>query len=301
MPTDFYPMTAAQLYDRTLHVFKKSFWMQIAYAAMLGVISFFGFAVFGFVFAFALFTNNTNTGIFTTILAIGALGLLWLAASSAGHILLARQALYGHKAKIPVRQIPRVAMRVFFTLVAQIIAFVPLVGVTTIIIMPFTASAWGANFYLHFWTLLLLGFTIIVCFALYYNIFSLAIAVSVFERKTFFGALWRSWELIKGEFWRIAAIRLMWVLVAFALTFSIQGGLQLLTILMALSSDLLGLNLTTSMAITGMLSMVTMVLSFVVSIAAMPLEGVFSATLYFNQRIKKEGMDIEIALGRLRL
>lgn len=294
MPTDFHPMTAAELFDRTLYVFKKSFWMQIAYAAMLGVISSFGIGIFGVIIAIALFGSGGGTFVGATI--ITALILLWLAASSAGHILLARQALYGHKAKIPVKQIPRIAIRVFFTLIAQVIAAIPYVSIMVIIALPFSAMV-----YVNIWVFVILIFIAVAGFGLYYNIFALAIAVSVFENKTFFGALMRSWELIKGEFWRIAAVRLMWLLIAYALTFSIQGALQLLALLIGSSPGLFGLNSTALVGLSGALSGFSILLSFITAIIAMPLDGVFSATLYFNQRIKREGLDIEIGLGRLRL
>ena len=35
------------------------------------------------------------------------------------------------------------------------------------------------------------------------------------------------------------------------------------------------------------------------SFATAPLEGILQATIYFNERIKKEGLDIEVALERL--
>jgi len=51
--------------------------------------------------------------------------------------------------------------------------------------------------------------------------------------------------------------------------------------------------------LVGISLIISMIVSFGVAIAVMPLEGVFIAVLYFNQRIKKEGLDIEVKLARL--
>jgi len=312
MINEFSPMTAAELMDRVVHVYKKSFGWQLAYAAIVAVIGIFAYFAFfviliiGSMSWLAISFDSIDAygdvgsvfGLFIgiAIIAIPAV-FLYFSLSSAGHILLSRQAFFGHKISMPIRELPRVVGRIFCTILAQILAFVPFIAIAVLFALSFQYL-----FFIHnrLWILAIFGIIYTIGFALYANIFSLSIAVSAFERVTFVNALVRSWRLIRGEFWKVAGIRLLWWLVIMVIYSATYGILSLSGIGVVWLADFFDLG-GVAVGVGVLVTLVTSLGSIVVTLAMTPLDGVFQATLYFNQRIKKEGLDIEIDLWRLQV
>ncbi|MCL2286029.1 MAG: hypothetical protein FWC32_06635 [Firmicutes bacterium] len=307
MENNFYPMTTAELMDRAIDVYKKTFGRQIGFAAIFGIISylflfFVGIIVAILVVSFSAFAANSplndtysTFGLLTIIIAVVMpVILLYISVSSAGHILISKSAFYGNKENLPVGQLPRISLRIFGALIAQAIASLPFIG---LIYLGFVT-----NFFTHLlarspWEFLLLMLIFIVSYLIYMNLFSLSVAVAAFERKTFISALIRSWELIRGEFWKIAGIRLLWLLVIIAIWAAIYGAVVSVGIFAAFVPTII--NTDASYAAVGPITVLSGLLSFAAMFAITPLDGVFQATLYYNQRIKKEGLDIEVKLEKL--
>jgi len=314
MNTDFFPKSTAELFDQAIYIYKQAFSKHLAFAAIFGIL----FAIIGsllavgFVFILGIFaffvvigtiapdSYGIFSGVLYALLVFVTIALpmffAWLSISSAGHILLARQTIYGHKARLIFKEIPKVALRIFGTLVAITILSIPFV-----ILSILTATSGLVAFLLYNFPWIFVGLVLLVigAYVLFTNIFSLSIAVSVCERRTFFRAISRSWELIKGEFWKIAGMRLLWLLCAMAI-WAVGGGL--LSLGYNILDGFVGagfLGHEASVTILGLVMMLVGIFSTVIFFAVIPLDGVFHACLYYNQRIKKEGLDIEIRLGRL--
>jgi len=302
--TDFSPLTAAGLYDRAIYIYKKSFGKQIAFAAIYGVISyvalfvvsFFLIFVFAFIAAIIGAAADSPTGIIVVFsITFLSLFIMWMSISSAGHIILSRQALYGHNVKLNVKQLMRVSMRVFLTMLAQVIVSLPFIGLGVFLFRAIFLTWTHAND----WLTLAVFVTLFISYMLYLNIFSLAIAASVFEQKSFMSALVRSWELVRDKFWQVAAIRALWIVVILAVWSAVYGALFLFNMLMDFLFGLVNLGVLGT-GVTAFFTVVTVIASFIAMFAIMPMDGVFHATMYFDRRIKKEGFDIEIRLERLK-
>jgi len=306
---DFYPMTTAELMDRSIDVYKKSFGRQMAYAAICTIASYILFFVASFAIImvvaisvpdmFGPSVGNSASSVAGVILLVIAIivpiFLLWMAAINAGPILLSWQAFHGRKLPFPYKQIPRAIGRIFSALLAQVIAILPFAG-----LMFLGVRSGFAVFLIERtpWLFVVLCLMFFVAFLLYINIFSLAIAVAAFERVIFFKALTRSWELIKGEFWKIAGMRLLWYTAIMVIAMSFSGVTQALYLLVIFLSETFDMGVA-GFILIGISLIISMVVSFGVIIATMPLDGIFVAVLYFNQRIKREGLDIEVKLARL--
>jgi len=311
MNNDFLPMTTAELMDRAIYIYKKSFGRQLGFAAIWGIISYLAFFVIGIVaaiviaiFAVSAMAISAPFGyaaygggfgfmllVFTIVLPIA---LLWQSVSSAGHILISKSAFYGRKENLPVGQLPRIAIRVFGTLIAQAIASLPFL---VLVFVGFASGFFSFILYNVPWVFVLLALILLVSYLAYMNMFSLAVAVATFERKTFFNALMRSWELIRGEFWKIAGMRLLWLLIIGIIWTMTYGALASVGFFVAFLSATFDLGI--DYAVIGLITIVSSLASFAVMFAITPLDGIFQATLYFNQRIKKEGLDIKVRLERL--
>ena len=301
--------------DRAIDVYKKSFAKQLGFAAIFGIISYFFFMFVGvlLLLVIGMFVSYSNIAIFSPInetagyggdSALGIILLaiavimpfyfLWLSISSAGHILISKPAFCGFKENLPIGQLPRIACRIFGALIAQALASVPFFG---LVIIGFETGFLSYLLYNAPWVFALLTLLFIVVYLLYINIFSLAVAVAVFEHNTFFNALIRSWELIRGEFWKVVGMRLLWLLIIIAIWATIYGAMASVGLVAALIFTVLELNVPPGLI--GLATVMASLVSFAVSFATAPLNGVFQATLYFNQRIKKEGLDIEVKLEKL--
>ena len=303
------PMNVAELMDRAIDAYKKSFWKQIAYAAVVGVIFFISVFVFAFTATFAaLFSGvfGEGSGIAVVVMLLVVLlplFILWLGFSSAGHILITRRALFGHLLHLPRIQIHIMALRACSAIIAQIFVFLP-ISVAVFFVFRVSYVPLLNNFInspeLNWPSLvifLMISLFIGAVFLLVANIFTLSVAAAMFEGKLFFGALIRSWELMKGDFWKIFGTRLLWYLAAFVLVSSVQGILGLLWFAV-------GVLLGTSPAVISIIiipvGFASTIFSFIASFAQIPMDGIMQAVIYYNQRIKKDGLDMELKLKMLR-
>ena len=302
----FTPMNTAEVLDKAVEVYKKSFLKQLAFSAIVGVIGFVLMIITGIVLAIILVVNNTNASvadynvlgminfafIFVLLLAVPIL-LIWQSVYSAGHIMLAKQAFYGEEVWLTVRELPRTALRVLSVIVAQFLVSIPFLGAGILGIVAFFAMdivvvETAVIFIVIAVVVLMIGYFIFT------NIFALSIAVAVYEKQYFIGAIIRSWHLIKGEFWKIFGIRMVWAIAVLVVGYAAQGLLNLATMLGGFVDSVVA-----GMVIVMVFSMISGFVSIILTFATMPLEGIMQATLYFNQRIKREGLDIEAAIERL--
>ena len=287
--SNFSKMNTAEVMDRVFDVYRKSFFKQLGFSAIVGVIAFvliFAITVMMLTmgtlfFAFFAITGVEhfpagNAAIIPAIIFLGImvlLYLLWQSVASAGHILLSEQAFYGRAMKLQFGNVLAVAVRVFSAFLAQVILVIPVIALA------------GGAFYL---SALLAGnaFQIAVFAAgffgviVYLNIFLFAVAVAIFENRMFMKAIQRSWELVRGEFWKLFGIRVLWFMVIMVITYATYG-------LLAVGGMIANFEL--------LFALINIILGF----AIMPLDGIMQAVLYFNQRIKREGLDLEIKLEHL--
>jgi len=290
-------MNAAELMDRVFDVYKNSFIQQVVFAAIVGVIAIVLAIVTSIALAFSLAANImmpltnfyeptiTPAQIIQMVVVVASIVLfvflMWQAITSAGHILLSQQVFYGERPKIAFGKLPFVVIRVVSAIITQVLMTLPFLffigylfyATFSIQIAEFLlADAWLGRIAA---TSVIIVFTLLVTlgYLIYSNIFSLAVAVAVLERRYFFGTVKRSWQLIRGEFWRILGIRLIWALVVVIINLGAQ-------------------------ALFSFLPFMRLAFIFIPLLIG-PLDGIMHALIYFNQRIKREGLDIEIALEQL--
>jgi hypothetical protein len=306
-------MNAAELLDKVADIYKKSFWKQMAFAAIIYLIGmgalFAAFMILSFVsvvFAMISYAGGDfyDSILIITVLAMLPLIMIWTSFSSSGHILLSRQAFYGFKVKLFGMGIFKVFFRVFSALLAQAIVIIPFFIVAAVlfvafmnVVPSFVASSVEIVKYGGFIIFAVVMLIIGIAYAAYSHMISLSVAVAAFERQYFFGTIKRSWELLKTDFWRTFGIRMIAIFVIFAFSMSIRGIISMFIVLWGLFAD------TMPMAVNISALLVIWIISFVgpmlASLITAPLDGILHALIYFNQRIKNEGLDIEIKIDEL--
>ena len=302
------PMNVAQLMDRAVDAYKRSFWKQLAYAAVVGVVFFVVLFIVGIIIAAVMiagaFDGDDIMGIFVIIIAVFLpLILLWMGISSAGHILFTRDALIGHLVYLPKLKIFSLAMRAISAIIAQTLVFLPIAAFLIYLfwtsIVFFVETFFLTDFNIAGLLLILLvSSTIAIIFLLVENMFALSITVAMFERRLFFGALIRSWELVRDNFFKIFATRVLWYLVGVGSALAAQGVLFLFGLLMGV---LIGSVHPIFSILLIPIGIIAMFFPIFVSFAQMPMDGIMRAVIYFNQRIRKEGLDIELKLHMFAL
>lgn len=296
-------MNAAQLMDKVFDIYKKSFWNQVAFAAIVSIVAFMAIfaATFVLVIVISVFVYFMTSGgmvadelpvlmMIGIVVALLPFVAVWLAFSSSGHILLSRQAFYGYPASIAHMGLFKVVFRVFTAVLAQLI-----------IAFPFFAVAFGLLAMIAFFpgatAVFVIGLVLVaVGYVLLANTFSLSVAVAAFERRYFFGAIFRSWELVKPDYWRIFGVRIVWMLAVFAFSFSAQGIFMVITAAWGLVAGTMPMFYLLTVVVVMITSFVG---PMVVSLLISPLDGIMQSLIYFNQRIKHEGFDLELRIEKL--
>ena len=288
------PMGMSEIYDRSIHLYKQSFASHMAYSAIIAGIAMAGnifvFMFMGMFFAFTSLLGAAALVFISALIATAGVAVV-ISILSAGPMIISRQAFYGHRQVSLMRYLPAAIGRVSLTVVAIIIMCLPFGLAAYFVVVNYS----NINI-ISPWLTFILFCILLIAFIIYINIFSLSIAVSVFERSMFFSSIVRSLKLLRGSFWKILFARIMWIITTFLLTYVLQS---VFYIAIALIAEFSGINETTGIVL-GLIAVAAMGIS---SLAAyfvfIPLDGTFHALLYLNQRLKNEGLDIEIKLERL--
>jgi len=303
-------MNAAQLLDKVFEVYRRTFWKQLAFAAIVGVVSAIGLGVLVLLLAIVLaiglgdyavtaMAGSAWVSAVIAALVLGAAVLIWQSASATGAILLSREAFMGRFIKMPMQELWRAVGRAFTAMLAQLIVAVPYVILAGVFIFSFVRFApyadlfaWGRSFYV---VLIILLAAAALGLFLFLHLFSLAIAVAVNERALFFRTLGRSMALMRGHFWRLFGIRALWLVIVFIIMGSAQGIIYILPVL----AGTLGAGTVFFIPLMAIVGTIVNIGGFIITFALGPLDGILIAVLYFNQKTKKEGFDMEIAIEDL--
>ncbi|MCL2363258.1 MAG: hypothetical protein FWC71_01190 [Defluviitaleaceae bacterium] len=300
-------MNAAELMDRVFDVYKRSFWKQLAYAAIVATASTFALGlIIGVLGIGAIFIASVGevsalgvTSLIFIFLAIIVFALLMQAALTAGAILLSRETFMGRIIRLPMKQLMGAILRAFTALLAQLILLTPFTAVVVGLVYGYIRFSFYvdilANSRLYYVLLIILLVAVVAGFLLFMHLFSLSVAVAVTERSYFFNALVRGVNLLRGDFWRLFGVRMIWFVIIFVFVGTAQGLLMLVPSLLGI----LFAGTPAILIIAFVLNMFFMVGSMAVSFAMYPLDGILTAVIFFNQRIKKEGLDMEISIEEL--
>ncbi|MDR1913299.1 MAG: hypothetical protein LBQ68_02270, partial [Clostridiales bacterium] len=129
-----------------------------------------------------------------------------------------------------------------------------------------------------------------------YHYFILAVPAGLFDRKHFFAALIHSYRLIKGEFWKTLGIRCIFyggiIMLQYSLM-SLPGGL--IGILIAFTSD----NPILLVSISSTAWLLYYGISIITGVIASSFINILTSVIFFNQKMKKEGLHIAMILERL--
>ncbi|MCL1988471.1 MAG: hypothetical protein FWG64_10970 [Firmicutes bacterium] len=312
MKLDYLPMNAAALMDKVFEMYKATFKIQIAFSIIVGIVS----AVLAFVLVIIFAGSIFATGAFeapgsddtaAVIIAFMFLALMlplilaWAYFSATGHIIITKQAFYKEVPYLPFWVTFKAFGRVITAVLAQIILSLPWIAIIVGIVFVLTNDVQNLYFLLMVEQPELLLIFIVVyslLYVVYSNIFALAVPIAIFDGNLFFSSIKESFRLIKENFWRILGIRILWLIMIQLISYSAQGFVltvtALITAILGTAADVEGVLMAVSATTSAQFY-----LSLIIGVLVGPLDGIMTAAIYFNQKIKKDGLDISVRLNLL--
>ncbi|MET4782160.1 hypothetical protein [Glaciihabitans sp. UYNi722] len=124
---------------------------------------------------------------------------------------------------------------------------------------------------------------------------SLVPSVLMIERLTLGRAIVRSWSLTQGGFWRTLGIQLLVTVIIGVVSQVISAPFNLLSPLLAGLLDPNGQNGPTVFIVIAAFGLLSVIISVVFGAITSVVQTATTALLYLDRRIRKEGLDLELA------
>ena len=299
-------MNTAELLDTAFELYKKTFWRQMVRVMILGIPAILAFSAYIAAAVFILGVTNSG-GASGLSMSAGILAfffilmyLVWAAASAAGNISLTRQAFYGSPISLDTmfNDIKSNFFRVFSALSAVFLAVLPFLAAAIYIVIyaaRYIQLLRASSAFLIFISVVAL-FAAALIALIFQTLTSNAVHAAAFEKKYFFAAVIRSCVIIKGDAVKIFGTYIIWQMITAIVSYSALIALYLaagfVNGALGWVSDYYLPGLYPAMVISNMVSVW-------ISVVLSPLSGILPSSVYFNQMIKKEGLDIKIKLEML--
>jgi len=316
MNNKYYPMNSAEVLDQVLDIYKKSFLKQVAVSIIFSII----FIVLLYIFLFAGivalmvgFYDAFNEASLTTgaiisiaifLMIIVLLAAIYDALLNTGNALITKHTFLGEYCD--VGGVLKETFKKFWIAVsaslASLIVFIPVFfigGVIVYLYIDMLVNFYGTGYMpttpIIVFTILLLVLVLVISL-IGTTVIMMSNKVAIFEGRWFFGAVKRSFILVKPDFMKIMGLVTVWSLIITAASYSLEAFFAVGTALAGYFApqEAAGLILMSTWGVGSIFSMIT-------GIVLAPLWGIFSAVVYINQRIKLEGLDIELSLNMLEV
>jgi len=305
MSETFRPSTLGEILDRTAQLYRRNFWLFAGVAALpIGAV-FALTAVGGVLFGTALVAFRS--GNLASPAAIGLLILIILIAapiyiaaavfSSVGLTEAAASATRGEKITIrgALKKVtPRFWRYLWFIfLQGMIVAFIPAaIAAATIGVLVFLGTLAGAGTT----TAVAVGFLVFIVIAAAAVVilllvlgYSISLPVCVLEQKSAWDSLQRGWSLSKGTRGRIFVMFLL--VMALAMAVSMISAIP--SIIIIFTSAAGGSQPATGSIAFVIAEITRAILNLILQVALAPISAIALVLFYYDQRIRKEGFDIE--------
>ncbi|MDR1688513.1 MAG: hypothetical protein LBS21_07870 [Clostridiales bacterium] len=311
----YFYMNTAEILDKVFEIYKKSFPYQILRMLLFGVAGMILYFILiiilsvaiGFSFS-EMSGSNSGSPYFALFIVLGIiLGLIALfvfSVNTAASLSINRQVFYGRRPKfvLTVKDAWKSSLRVCSVNFLYVIAYLPMV--TAVIFFLYILGTFDAFMGYPFFyrntsgisnnipLVVFLTILLVILEAAYFVfvqiIGSCALCGAVFEKRVFHTAIKRSLELTKGNRLKIAGAFITWYAVSSVVSYSFTAALSLTSLISSFSNS--------AAVVAFAATVVQYIASIIVSLLMSPFSDILSSLVYFNQRIKKHGLDIVLEL-----
>jgi membrane-anchored glycerophosphoryl diester phosphodiesterase (GDPDase) len=305
MSETFRPSTLGEILDRTAQLYRRNFWLFAGVAALpIGAIFAFtaiGGALFGAAAVAFRASNLANPAAIALVVLIVLIAApVYIAAgvfSSAGLTEAAASTYRGEKITIrgAFKKVKPRFWRYLWFIILQgiVVAFIPAAIAGAVIgVLVFLGTLAGAgtagSVAVGFLAVMVVIAAVVVIFLLVLG-YSISLPVCVVEQEPAWESLKRGWSLSKGTRGRVFVMFLL--VMALAMAVSMVAAIPSMIILF--TSAAAGSQPATGSAAFIVAEITRAVLDLVLQIALAPISAIALVLFYYDQRIRKEGFDIE--------
>jgi hypothetical protein len=309
MASDLHPMSIGDVFDTAFDLYKHNFALFAGVTAIVHVPAQVAFAAGYLAIDFDRFDRATRTSadVGAMFVALGFLFLLFVGyhflyvAHSGALSIAVSERLLGRPITIgeSYRRLRPTLAKLLFTwvlidLILLVCTFAIFIAFAVIGSFVIGAAALAAGqsgepgaviLTVAVILMFVLPFLAFIAMAICFAVFSTQVVV--LEGNGYSGALSRNWSLLRGRFWQPFWFTVLLTVLVFGLHIALQESVEFL----------LGLSLYSWMPLSHLShQVIEEVLATVISLLLQPFMMIALTVLYFDQRMRREGFDIELAL-----
>jgi hypothetical protein len=275
---DLQPMTIGDILDRTVRLYRRGFLHNIAVVAVPYILLIPAAVLFGSTLHMRGDPRMLLRPGMMGMLGILGLAFVWLSFMSMGALARSVSARYLGETPTVGGSYGAVLRRTFSLIWAYILGAFVWGGLGILMVMTFAFAM-----FLGPVVAAVVGLVVVVLFLVTFIRFLLITQIIVIEDIRGVAALQRSWNLMRGNFWRTVLIFIFYVVVSIVLAFVLNfpGG-----ILAGLVGGSIG-------------AVINQVFSWLSQILLTPVLAIAITLLYYDSRIRNEAFDLEVMAQNL--
>lgn len=308
-------MNLAEIMDKPIEILKKYIKTIVTFNLAYGALSFIG--IFGFIIVGSILTaitlalklNAILIGIVFFILAIGI--FTFIMSFKIGLIKIASQEFLEERiyASQAIGASFKKTFKVLGVLLMEILLFLPVAGVFAgigyLLYSGFQNSSIYHGIYdkneISLIIILFVGILLVILSVLaFITIFSFSFHAVAIENKGVFSALKRSYNLVKGDFFKILGCNILFSLTIYAITTSLQSFIGIVSSIIYIILKFFNVQQSFINFATMAYTFSSWPISILSWLIISPLGTIMITHLYYNQRFKKEGYDIVLKLKKIQ-
>lgn len=308
-------LNLAEILDNSVEVLKKHIKTIALFMLGYGVIMY--IIIFGLIIVGSILAAVTISFDMGLVLPIGLISVAVLfitafgAASSIGIIKISSQEVTGEKVKAygAIAESFKNIIKLVGIIVVGLVLFIPAIVVFGTVIYLLYKAFGGSLITIGKYgvtEVLLIILSIVVMLAavfvvlLYFTVFSFTLHSLVIEKKGAIGSIKRSYELVKGSFWKMFGALVIVSLTIYAITVSLEGFLGIILGIVYLILNFLNVQQETMTFLLSAYSIARWPLNLLAWLIISPMGIIMTTFLYFNVRSRKEGFDMLLKLREIQ-
>lgn len=309
-------MNISEVMDRSIDVLKKNIKSIILFSLGYGAIIFGVTLVLIIVGAIsiAVLSNFTSTsmvvvsGIILTLLGIFLFS--FYLSSHAGMVKISSQDFLNEQvaAHDAIKASFKVIPKLFCIVFLAILMFLPIAGIFGAVVYFWfdkikdsmlaleVYEVFGAEQIMLIIFPIVLAIVAVFCITAFSAWFSFVIQAVTVEKTGIIGSIKKSFTLVRKNFWSIFWCIILFNLTIFAFKSSLDGFLGILTTIFYFLEKFLDIKQDFITYVTTIYSLLSWPITILYTLIITPIGTIMMSNLYFNQRFKKEGYDLQLRL-----
>ncbi|MBW9173226.1 hypothetical protein K2F43_18685 [Clostridium estertheticum] len=308
-------MGLTEIMDRSLEILKKYIKTIVIFNLAYGAISFcmiLGFVIVGSILTAIIIGLKLSVVIIPIAFSIFGIGIFaFIISFKIGLIKISSQEFLQEKiyASQAIGDSFRKTLRVLGVLVMETLLFIPVIAIFAGIgywtYISFKQSMIFSGMYDKSELGLIIISIVIALLAIfsffsYITIFCFSFQVLAIEDKGVFASLKRSFNLVKGDFFKILGCSILFSLSIYAITSSLQSFIGIVASLIYMILKFLNVTQDFLAYMTLVYTYAQWPINILSWLVISPVGTIMITHLYYNQRFKKDGFDIVLELNKIQ-